>query len=83
MKNNLLVEITDFKNDVKTNGMVITTYLNKRKEFLQRIELSSDRSLKFFRILYFNNLITKEQYIDFKIRIANARKYYKQMLSFY
>lgn len=83
MKNNLLVEITDFKNDVKTNGMVITTYLNKRKEFLQRIELSSDRSLKFFRILYFNNLITKEQYIDFKMRIANARKYYKQMLSFY
>lgn len=83
MKNNLLIEITDFKNDVKHNGMVITTYLNKRKEFLQRIELSSDRNLKFFRILYFNNLITKEQYIDFKMRIANARKYYKQMLSFY
>ena len=83
MKNNLLVEITDFKNDVKTNGMFITTYLNKRKEFLQRIELSSDRSLKFFRILYFNNLITKEQYIDFKTRIDDARKYYKQMLSFY
>ena len=53
MKNNLLTEITDFKNDVKHNGMVITTYLNKRKEFLQRIELSSDRSLQFFRI-YFN-----------------------------
>ena len=50
MENNLLTEITDFKNDVKHNGMVITTYLNKRKEFLQRIELSSDRSLKFFRI---------------------------------
>ena len=83
MKNNLLTEITDFKNDVKNNGMVITTYLNKRKEFLQRIELSSDRNLKFFRILYFNNLITKEQYIDFKMRIANAMKYYKQMLSFY
>ena len=82
MKNNLLVEITDFKNDVKTNGMVITTYLNKRKEFLQRIELSSDRSLQFFRILYFNNLITKEQYIDFKTRIDDARKYYKQMLAF-
>ena len=83
MKNNLLSEITDFKNDVKINGMFVTTYLNKRKEFLQRIELSSDRNLKFFRILYFNNLITKEQYIDFKMRIANARKYYKQMLSFY
>ena len=83
MENNLQTEITDLKNDVKHNGMVITTYLNKRKEFLQRIELSSDRSLKFFRILYFNNLITKEQYIDFKMRIDNARKYYKQMLSFY
>jgi|GEM_PF-2612268 hypothetical protein len=83
MKNNLLTEITDFKNDVKHNGMVINTYLNKRKEFLQRIELSSDRSLQFFRILYFNNLITKEQYIDFKMRIANARKYYKRVLSFY
>lgn len=83
MKNNLLTEITDFKNDVKCNGMFISTYLNKRKEFLQRIELSSDRSLKFFRILYFNNLITKEQYIDYKMRIADAKKYYKQMLAFY
>lgn len=83
MKNNLLIEITDFKNDVKHNGMFISTYLNKRKEFLQRIELSSDRNLKFFRILYFNNLITKEQYIDFKTRIDDARKYYKRVLSFY
>ena len=83
MKNNLLTEITDFKNDVKHNGMVITTYLNKRKEFLQRIELSSDKNLKFFRILYFNNLITKEQYIDFKTRFADARKHYKRVLSFY
>ena len=82
MKNNLLIEITDFKNDVKHNGMFISTYLNKRKEFLQRIELSSDRSLQFFRILYFNNLITKEQYIDFKTRIDDARKHYKRVLSF-
>ena len=82
MKNNLLIEITDFKNDVKHNGMFISTYLNKRKEFLQRIELSSDRSLQFFRILYFNNLITKEQYIDFKTRIDDARKHYKRELSF-
>ena len=83
MENNLLTEITDFKNDVKHNGMFISTYLNKRKEFLQRIELSSDKNLKFFRILYFNNLITKEQYIDFKTRIDDARKHYKRVLSFY
>ncbi len=83
MKNNLLVEITDFKNDVKTNGMFITTYLNKRKEFLQRIELASENSLRFIRIIYFKSLITKEQYIDYKMRIADAKKYYKQMLAFY
>lgn len=83
MKNNLLVEITDFKNDVKTNGMFITTYLNKRKEFLQRIESASNNDMKFFKILYFSNLISKDQYIDYKMKIDDSRKYYKGMLSFY
>ena len=49
MENNLLTEITDFKNDVKCNGMCISTYLNKRKEFLQRIELSSEQNQVFFQ----------------------------------
>ena len=80
MKNNLLVEITDFKNDVKTNGMFITTYLNKRKEFLQRIESASNNDMKFFKILYFSNLISKDQYIDYKMKIDDSRKYYKGML---
>lgn len=83
MRNNLLTEITDFKNDVKTNGMFITTYFNKRKEFLQRIESASNNNMKFFKILYLSNLISKDQYIDYKIKIADARKYYKWMLSFY
>ena len=83
MKNNLLVEITDFKNDVRTNGMFITTYLNKRKEFIQKIESASANNMKFFKILYFSNLISKDQYLDFKIRIDDARKQYKRMLSFY
>lgn len=83
MKNKLLTEIIDFKNDVRNNGMVITTYLNKRKEFIQKIELASTKSMKFFRILYFYDLISKEQYLDCKMRIDNARKLYKQELSFY
>ena len=83
MKNNLLVEITDFKKDVKNNGMFITTYLNKRKEFLQRIELASDNNMRFFKLLYFNGLISKDQYIDYKMKIADARNYYKGILSFY
>lgn len=83
MKNNLLEEITDFKEDVKTNGMFITTYLNKRKEFLQKIESASDNDMRFFKILYFSNLISKDQYIDYKMKIDDARKYYKGMLSFY
>ena len=83
MKNNLLTEIQDFKSDVKTNGMFITTYLNKRKDFLQRIELVSNNNIKFFKVLYFSNLISKDQYIDYKMRIDDARKYYKGVLSFY
>lgn len=82
MKNNLLKEIEDFKTEVKTKGMYIDTYLKRRKEFIQKIELASENSLRFIRIIYFKSLITKEQYIDYKMRIANARKYYKQMLSF-
>lgn len=83
MRNNLLTEITDFKEDVKNNGMFITTYLNKRKEFLQKIESASDNDMRFFKILYFSNLISKDQYIDYKMKIDDARKYYKEMLSFY
>ena len=83
MENKLLTEIIDFKNDVRNNGMVITTYLNKRKEFIQKIESASTKSMKFFRILYFYDLISKEQYLDYKMRIDNARKLYKQELSFY
>ena len=83
MKNNLLTEIINFKNDVRCNGISLITLLNKRKEFLYKIELSSNNSLKFFRILYYMDLISQDQYIDFKIRIADARKYYKGILSFY
>ena len=83
MKNNLLTEIQDFKSDVKTTGMFITTYLNKRKEFLQKIETASNNNIKFFKVLYFSNLISKDQYIDYKMRIDDARKYYKGVLSFY
>ena len=83
MKNNLLAEIVNFKNDVKSNGMYINIYLNKRKEFINKIEYARDRELKFFRILYFYSLISREQYFEYRERINNARKYYKKILSFY
>lgn len=83
MKSNLLKEIEDFKTEVKTNGMYIDTYLKRRKEFIQKIELASENSLRFIRIIYFKSLITKKQYIDYKMRIADTKKYYKQMLAFY
>lgn len=82
MKSNLLKEIEDFKTELKTNGMYIDTYLKRRKEFIQKIELAGENSLRFIRIIYFKSLISKEQYIDYKMRIADAMKYYKQMLAF-
>lgn len=82
MKSNLLKEIEDFKTELKTNCMYIDTYLKIRKEFIQKIELAGENSLRFIRIIYFKSLISKEQYIDYKMRIADAMKYYKQMLAF-
>lgn len=82
MKSNLLKEIEDFKTELKTNGMYIDTYLKRRKEFIPKIELAGENSLRFIRIIYFKSLISKEQYIDYKMRIADAMKYYKQMLAF-
>lgn len=82
MKSNLLKEIEYFKTELKTNGMYIDTYLKRRKEFIPKIELAGENSLRFIRIIYFKSLISKEQYIDYKMRIADAMKYYKQMLAF-
>jgi len=83
MNNKLLDEIINFRNDVKIKGMYLNDYLNKRKVFLSRIECASNKGLKFFRILYFYNYISREQYMEFKIKIDDARKYYKKILSFY
>lgn len=80
---NLEKEIIEFKKDVLNTGMYMNTYLNKRKEFIQKIDYASDNSMKFFMYLLYLNLITVEQYIGVKIRIDNSRKYYKSMLSFY
>lgn len=45
MKNNLLKEIEDFKDDVKCNGMYIYVYLKTIKKFIKRIELASENRL--------------------------------------
>ena len=80
---NLKNDILNFKNEFTNKGMCMTTYLNKRKDFIQKIELAGNRSSNFITILYYKDLISQQQYIDYKIRIADARKRYKQMLSFY
>ncbi len=80
---NLKNDILEFKNEVINNGMYMDTYLNKRKEFIEKIELSSKKSSNLITILYYNDLITQQQYIDYKTKIADARKKYKKMLTFY
>lgn len=80
---NLRNDILDFKNTVSNQGMCINTYLNKRKDFIQKIELASKRSSNFISILYYKELISQQQYLDYKMKIDRSRKYYKQLLSFY
>ena len=80
---NLEYEIICFKNEVTNRGMCMSIYLNKRKEFIHKIDIASKRSSRFISILYFEDMITQQQYIDYKMKIADERKKYKQMLSCY
>lgn len=76
-------EIKKFKNEVINNGMYMTTYLNKRKDFINRIDDSSKRSMEFFKYLYYLDLISQQQYLNIKEKVDNSKKYYKSILSFY
>ena len=80
---NLEYQILNFKNEVINKGMCMITYLKKRKEFIEKIEMASKKISNFITILYYKDLISQQQYIDYKMKIADARKKYKQMLSFY
>ncbi len=79
---NLKEEILDFKNEVTDKGMYMDTYLNKRKDFINRIDSYSIRSMKFFTYLYYLDLISKEQYLNMKDKIDKSMRYYKSLLSF-
>ena len=79
---NLKNDILEFKNEVINNGMCMTTYLKRRKDFIQMIDYESEKSMRFFSYLYFLHLISQEQYFNMKNRVDNSRKYYKRLLSF-
>ncbi len=48
---NLRNDILNFKSEVINTGMCVITYLNKRKYFIDKIELASKKSSNFFGIL--------------------------------
>ena len=81
--NSLEREIIEFKDEVLSNGMQVDTYLNKRKEFIKKIDYASEKSIKFFICLLYLGMITQKQYLDMKFKIDNTRKQYKVMLAFY
>ena len=81
--NNLEKEIKEFKSEVLCKGMELDTYLKKRKEFINKIDYTCERNMKFFMYLLYLDMITKEQYISAKVKVENSRKNYKMMLSFY
>lgn len=80
---NLENQILDFKSEVINNGMCMTTYLNKRKDFINRIDDSSKKSMEFFKYLYYLDLISQQQYLNMREKVDNSKKYYKSLLSFY
>lgn len=79
--NRLEKEIIEFKKEVLNSGMQLDTYLNKRKEFINKIDYTSERNMKFFMYLLHLDMITRQQYLDAKIKVDNFRKRYKSMLA--
>lgn len=80
--NKLEIEIKNLKQDVLITGMNMSMYLSKKRYLIYKIEYLSNNSLKFFQQLYSMDIITKQQYIDMKIKVDASRKYYKSLLSF-
>lgn len=80
--NKLETEIINFKENVLTIGISMSMYITQKKYFINKIEYLSNNCLRFFQQLYSMDMITKQQYIDMKIKVDTSRKYYKSLLSF-
>ena len=80
MSNNIMQEIKEFKKVVSAEGITFDDYKMKSKIIKRKIDLLIEERLKILRCLYFMKRITKEQYINFKMKIEQARKQYKGLL---
>lgn len=81
MANNVLLkEITQFKNEFAAGGMLVVDFIQKSKQIKNKIDMESEKSLKFFRCLLFLDRISMEQYLDAKSKVDASRVYYKSLL---
>ena len=80
MCNKILDEIEDFKMSVNKGGITLDHYFKKSKQIKNKIDYESEKSMRFFRYLYFLDMISQEQYLKMKNKVDKSRKYYKSLL---
>lgn len=81
MGNNVLLkEITQFKNEFASGGMLVVDFIQKSKQIKHKIDMESEKSLKFFRCLLYLDKISMDQYLEAKSKVDYSRKYYKRLL---
>lgn len=81
MANNVLLnEITEFKNLVASGGMLIINYIEQSKQIKNKIDIESEKCMRFFRCLLYLDKISMDQYLDVKSKVDESRVYYKRLL---
>lgn len=80
MCNKILDEIEEFKMSVNKGDITLDHYFKKSKQIKNKIDYESEKSMKFFRYLYFLDMISQEQYLKMKNKVDKSRKYYKSLL---
>ena len=83
MTNNILLnEIAEFKAEISIGGMLIIDYIEKSKQIKNKIDIESEKCMRFFRCLLYLDKISMDQYLDVKSKVDESRVYYKRLLYF-
>lgn len=82
MKNNVLLnEINTFKEAVNKGGMLLIDYIQTTKNLKNKINIITERKIKFLKYVLSLDMITLEQYDRHKKLIEDEKIYYKTLLS--
>ena len=78
----LFNEIKSFYYRVRNEGIIWSEYVEHKRYLKNKIDDIVEDNLKLTDTLWWQDRITKEQYITMKLRLENSRCYYKKLVSY-